>query len=193
VTTNPVRRAGRFEVPEQHQAILWSVADGRRGRRWRWVVSRGSDLTIVHTLELDPAGDFSRLESATADAMLTLHREADFSIHGNRIDRHGVEHITIDAAPLRLLVDGDEGLGLAALVTGLAIAEPAQLRFVRVSVDLRVGGGTATVAPIGRQAMRVGETEVALDADGLPVSAGQAWPLELADEPDSTSWPLERD
>jgi hypothetical protein len=73
--------------------VTWSVAEGRRGRRWREaVVDHGA---VVHSLlfELDPDGRFSHLELTTPAGLLTLHPEGDGTIHGNSITAAGVTHI----------------------------------------------------------------------------------------------------
>lgn len=73
--------------------VTWSVAEGRRGRRWRESIVR--DGAIVHSLlfELDPAGRFAHLELTTPAGLLTLHPEGDGTIHGNAITGAGITHV----------------------------------------------------------------------------------------------------
>lgn len=73
--------------------VTWSVAEGRRGRRWREAVVR--DGAVVHSLlfELDPEGRFAHLELTTTAGLLTLHPEGDGTIHGNAITGAGISHV----------------------------------------------------------------------------------------------------
>lgn len=73
--------------------VTWSVAEGRRGRRWRESVVR--DGAVVHSLlfELDPGGRFAHLELTTPAGLLTLHPEDDGTIHGNAITGTGISHV----------------------------------------------------------------------------------------------------
>lgn len=183
--SGPVRRAGRFGDADG-RTVTWSVADGRRGRRWRWTIARADGaLDAVHTLETDPDGTFSRLESAGPERLLTLHREADGSLHGNRVAATGVEHLAYAPAP-RLVLLGGDALGLAALVAGLPpLAEAVVVELLVVSDDLATSVETARVVPDGQRSIRLelggAIRHVELDVDGLPAgaAASTSWPLEV--------------
>jgi hypothetical protein len=89
-----LRRAGRGALPEGG-TVVWSVAEGERGRRWRWTLRRDG-VVAVGLVELRPDGTFARLEWATADRLLTFHpapggREA----YGNVVEPGGVRHIGV--------------------------------------------------------------------------------------------------
>jgi hypothetical protein len=88
----PLRRAGSGRAPDG-ALVTWTVAEGRRGRRWREVVVL--DGAIVHSLllELDPDGRFSHLELSTPAGLLTLHPEGDGTLHGNAVRPDGVSHV----------------------------------------------------------------------------------------------------
>ena len=182
-----MRRGGRT-TDAVGRSITWSVAEGRRGRRWRWsVVERGGSFVAGHTVEVDPDGRFVRLESMGVSGLLSLHREADASVHGNRVSDRGVDHIEIPAAP-ELVIVGSDPIGLAAAVGGLGSANPlARAAVLEVGDDL---GVRVVEGSIRRSAARSWQLDVGgavrrvrLDELGLPSDDG----------PGITSWPLEGD
>lgn len=183
--TEPLRRGGHL-VDDVGRTVTWSVAEGRRGRRWRWVVGDGPGAAVaVHTLELDPAGRFSRLESARGGALLTLHREADGSAHGNRVSGAGVDHLVITAPAPDLVIVGTGPIGDAAFVAGLRFqADIASGPVLEVDDALAVRVGRFVVRRLGPRSYRLGGDAVAraidVDEEGLP-----------APGPRSTSWSLE--
>jgi len=65
---------------------------GPPGRRWRSIRRDAAGRLVSDLLlELDPAGRWVRLELATADGILTLHREVDdTAAHGNVVTAGGV-------------------------------------------------------------------------------------------------------
>ena len=91
-----LRRAGTGRSPDG-RTVIWSVADGARGRRWRWTITTGEgSLLHVGLIELDPAGRFARLELAAAAGLLTLHPAPDGRLaHGNVVRRDQVDPIEI--------------------------------------------------------------------------------------------------
>ena len=82
--TGPTRAAGWGRGPDG-TVVTWTVAEGRKGRRWREVVARGTDVVHALLLETDPNGRFSHLELARADGLWTFHPEPDGTIHGNHV------------------------------------------------------------------------------------------------------------
>ena len=92
------------------QAIAWSVAEGIRGRRWRWTLTRGEgSLVHVGLIELDAGGRFARLELETGTGMLTLHPARDRRrAHGNVVRPDRVDPIAIDwPAAASVAISGD--------------------------------------------------------------------------------------
>jgi hypothetical protein len=87
-----LRVAGTGRSPDG-ASVTWSVAEGRRGRRWREAVVR--DRAVVHSLllELDPDGRFAHLELTTPAGLLTLHPEGNGTIHGNAVTGAGITHV----------------------------------------------------------------------------------------------------
>ncbi|MEW5990800.1 MAG: hypothetical protein AB1736_05565 [Chloroflexota bacterium] len=180
-----IRRGGRIVGPDG-RVTTWSMAEGTRGRRWRWSMSDRRGLVEVHTVELNPDGRFARLESATAAGLLTLHREPDGSLHGNRVGERGVDHLTFAAPAPEVVVVGSGPLAVAIASAGspaeaaaagcLAVSDDLDVSAVAVSVRRSTGGDVEL--RIGR-----GELRATLDADGLPVDGAGS----------STSWGLERD
>ena len=73
--------------------VIWSVAEGLRGRRWREAVTRDGPVLHSLLLELDPAGRFAHLELTTPAGLLTLHPEGDGTIHGNAVTASGITHV----------------------------------------------------------------------------------------------------
>ena len=88
-----VRKAGRGRQPDG-TLVIWSLSDGSRGRRSREVrVSPDGGLVSSLLLETDPERRFSHMELSTPAGLLTLHPEADGTLHGNAIRADGIEHI----------------------------------------------------------------------------------------------------
>ena len=90
----PTRVAG-WGTAADGSVITWTVSDGRKGRRWREVVARGTEVIHALLLETDPDGIFSHLELARADGLWTFHPEGDGTLHGNHVDpsEAGVRHV----------------------------------------------------------------------------------------------------
>ena len=184
--TEAIRRGGRLP-DDAGRMVTWSIADGRRGRRWRWtVVDRRGTLLVTHTLETDPDGQFLGLESASPPGLLTLHREPDGSVHGNRVSERGVDHLTVEApAPGAVLIGGTE-LGVAILLG--ALPHPVSrvtLDVLEIFDDLGVRIASAAIRADAEGIWEVRTNRLSrrahIGADGLPESA----------ERDAESWPLE--
>ncbi len=93
-----VRRAGAATLADGSD-IVWSIADGRRGRRWRATTSRRGTLVASLLVEVDIGGRPARLEVASTSGLLTLHPERDGALHGNAITCDGVRHLTLPWSP----------------------------------------------------------------------------------------------
>jgi len=75
--TAPLRRAGSGRAPDG-ALVTWSVAEGGRGRRWRWVVTAaGGDVRHAGLIELDTTGRFARLELASGAEPIHEHAFPD--------------------------------------------------------------------------------------------------------------------
>jgi hypothetical protein len=183
----PLRRGGRL-VDEHGAVITWSVAEGGRGRRWRWSATdpRGRFIA-AHTLELDPEGRFAGLESAAGTGLLTLHRESDGSLHGNRVTSRGIDHLVIPAPAPPLVILGSGPLGLGALAAAGHLTADARIDLVEILDDLGVRvAGCRVERPDDRTwELRSDRAawRVRLDDDGLPAGGGagtsESWPLEI--------------
>lgn len=160
--TSPLRRAGRSRLPDGAE-VLWSVAEGDRGRRWRWAVRASGMLAFSGLVERAPDGAFVRLELATPGGLLTLHPEPDgTSAHGNAVLADGVRPIAIPWEP-----------GWAVAILGDAFGSAVTGWDGRGVV---IDPGTLDVRP----ALEVADEPVLpLDERGVPTIAEAAeWALE---------------
>ncbi len=111
-------RVAGWGVAADGSEVTWTVAEGRRGRRWREVVSRDGAVQHALLLETAPDGRFSHLELARVDGLWTFHPEADGTLHGNHVGRGEVDirHVTgwPFAADDAILIE-DSVIGLAAI------------------------------------------------------------------------------
>jgi hypothetical protein len=110
-----LRRAGTGGLSDG-SVVTWSVADGARGRRWRWTVVTDHGLRHAGLVELDPAGRLARFEFETGDGMLTLHPDADREmVHGNVVRIDGVEPIALAWSDDDAVAIEDDPFGSALL------------------------------------------------------------------------------
>jgi hypothetical protein len=184
--SEPTRVAGSGELADG-SIVTWTVAEGRRGRRWREVIVHGR--AIVHALlfETDPAGRFSHLELARDDGLWTFHPEADGTLHGNHVSADGpVRHVkgwpfaTGDA----LLMEGSP-IADAALawsrVDSVVAASSVELAAIVISSDGRLERvDRTTLERLDGTHWRVAEgTPFEVDDAGLPVLSNERrHPLE---------------
>lgn len=172
--TGLVRRAGAGRFVDGTD-VVWSVAEGQKGRRWREVRSRDGVVLSSLLLETFPDRRFAHLELSTAAGLLTLHPEADGTLHGNAVTANGIRHVAgIPWPPGSLLVVHGSPIALAAaawLAGGGGGQSPGEQPVVMVNPDLVVRPATVPLA---------GLTRHAIDADGLPILGdARSWPLEL--------------
>jgi hypothetical protein len=155
-----LRRAGSGRQADD-SVVTWSLAEGERGRRWRWTVSDDGRLRHTALAEIDPAGRFARLELATSTGLLTLHPEPDRrSIHGNVVTTDGVRPLAFDWSVTAALAIAGDSFGSAILLAGASA--PSFVIRPRLGV---VSGGSGP----------------ALERDdrGVPIlSAAAEWPLD---------------
>lgn len=168
-----VRLAGRGRGPDG-ALVTWTVAEGRRGRRWRETLVR--DDVLVHSLlyETDPERRFSHLELATPAGLATLHPEGDGSLHGNVVrPGSGVEHIAGMAVPpgAMVLVPGSIVASTAVAWAGEGSRGGTLPVVVLDTATLRLRSDTLERATLDRT-----------DERGIPVMAdARTWPLEGTD------------
>ncbi len=186
--TEPTRAAG-WGVAADGSEVTWTVAEGRRGRRWREVVSRDGAVAHALLLETAPDGRFSHLELARGDGLWTFHPEPDGTLHGNHVGRGEVDvrHVTgWPFAPDDAILIEDSVISLAAIAWSRASSMA-----VGSSVDVAavVIGGDGALEPVpalrverlSATGWRVGEAPpFELDPAGLPLLAGGSTrPLEV--------------
>lgn len=187
----PVRRGGTAGLPGGRR-LVWTVATGARGRRWRSVTTH-SDLRMEASLlvETAPDGRLVRLELATGEGLLTLHPGGDPTrLHGNVVRASGIDHVSLPWSEAHVLLAGASPVTAAIAVAGPAanvgVGEGANVPAVEVGIDLRPRLATWRVARTALRRWRLlaldGGPALLLetDDDGLPTSPdGEAWPLEL--------------
>lgn len=184
----PFRFGGRG-LGADGASVVWSVAEGRRGRRWREVRNVGGGVASSLLLETGLDGQFSHLELATPSGLLTLHPEADGTLHGHAIVSDGIEHIEGLAwdADAIVLLDGSTVCRLAAagsLANGVAVgASKAHLAAV-IPATLWLEVKPIRVERIAERHWRFGADEpFTVDGRGLPeLRGGEIWPLERGAE-----------
>lgn len=159
-----LRVGGRFEDGEG-ATVLWSVAEGSRGRRWRWARTAADGSALSALLETGRDGRAERLEVAGAAGLLVLHPERGpdgvaADAHGNVVAPDGVRPLAFAWGPGHVFDVVDLPWVAAACVAGegRASVRPTLL----VGRDLRVTQATRLVPAI---------------ADGTPPD-GERWPLE---------------
>ncbi|MBA2701337.1 MAG: hypothetical protein H0U58_06520 [Chloroflexi bacterium] len=165
----PLRRAGRGRLPDGG-LVMWSVAEGRHGRRWRWTVSDGpaNEPRLRHAglIEVDPAARFVRLELETPRGMLTLHPDGARPLaHGNVVSVDGVR-------PIEVAWAAGDAVGLEADAFGSTIGG-WRGRGLAVAASLEIGRFDPRS---GRDSL----TTLSVDERGVPVLGGAIeWPLEV--------------
>jgi hypothetical protein len=184
-----LRRAGAAYLADGAQ-LVWSVADGTRGRRWRAMSSADGIITHALLLEVDIGGRPARLELTTPAGLLTLHPGPDgTSLHGNVVTSLGIRHLTFAwSGEHGLSVDGRP---LADAVTAHRLADTAQVgetrpvAVVAITPDLTLREETVQFERRGDATWRImqpgGEHLLVIDALGIPAALTDAveWPLEL--------------
>ena len=163
IMTAPTRVAGWGSGPDG-TVVTWTVAEGRKGRRWREVVARGEDVVHALLLETDTERRFSHLELARTDGLWTFHPESNGTLHGNHVAATGgVRHVVgrpfapddallIEGSPISLAaiawrhaMDGDDATPVAGVVIGAdgALVERPEIRIERLSATRwQVGEGS---------------------------------------------------
>ena len=185
-----VRRAGRARLPDGAM-LLWTVAEGARGRRWRAVSTVDGAVTHALLFEATAGGRPTRLELTTPSGMLTLHPEADErSAHGNVVHLGGVRPLVLPWRPDYAIEVVDRPIATAVMLARMArsvrVGEGETVEVLSVDAGLVVRPGTRLVRRLADRRWEVAdlgagrEFEVELDADGVPrLGASDDWPLEV--------------
>jgi hypothetical protein len=167
-----VRRAGRVILADGRH-VVWSVADGRRGRRWRATTTRDGALETAMLLEVGLDGRPTRLELATAAGLLTLHPEAAGWLHGHE---HELE---VEGQSITMAVTAGR------LGRSTPVGEGRTVPVVVVSPDLAVRERSRRHVRVDKATWQIDREghrfDVTIDERGLPIWSGEAaeWPLEL--------------
>ncbi len=185
----PTRLGGRTNLPSG-DVVVWSVADGRRGRRLRESTSRHGVVVRTVLVETDPGGALRRLEMSTAAGLLTVHPDdSGTTLHGNVVTPDGIRHLSFAWGSDRLvLVDGSPAItaiAVAWLGRSLEHGRSAEVSVLRIDDRLGPEAGSMRIERLGPRAWRLssgagpdGEVVVTLDADDLLTTARTVWPLE---------------
>lgn len=187
--SGPLRSGGRAAL-SNGATVVWSAAEGARGRRWREAVTIDGAFVRSLLLEVSTAGRPARLELTSAAGLLTLHPSSDErELHGNVVTPTGIRHLRFAWSPAHeLWVLGSPGVAAAALgrLAGvLAVGQTATVAVLGVDDALDPRPATWQVTRTGPRDWHLrdeqtGEEQVTtLDADGISVLPGAAtWPLE---------------
>ena len=193
--SDAVRRAGRATLADGIE-VVWSVADGRRGRRWRALTRHAGSVGSSLLLEVAPDGRPARLELATATGLLTLHQEPAGRLHGNAVTDEGVRHLTLawgDDHELEVEPLAISGAVTARRLGGLvAVGEGTVVPVVAIDGAFAIHEATRRYDRLDAATWRIvgdGVTRtVTVNAGGLPV-----WPAQEGEPSGAGEWPLELD
>ena len=182
MTVAPFRVGGVGRLPDG-AVLTWSLAEGARGRRWRAGVAGADGLSAAVLLEVGLDGRPTKLELATRAGLLSVHPEADDSLHGNVVSATGVR-------PIRLRWSRDHALLVAGLPVTTAVlcnrlreatgvGEEAEVRAAEIDRELHVTQRVAAVRRLSPTGWLVDGRESEVDERGVPqLIDGAEWPLE---------------
>jgi hypothetical protein len=185
--TEPTRLAGWGRTTDG-VAITWTMAEGRRGRRWREVAVGDDGMSHALLLETGPDGRFSHLELARPDGLWTFHPEPDGTLHGNAVRAGlGMRHVEgWPFGPDAVLVVEGSAIGDAAVAWHAAPTVGLGAGIEVPAVLLRTDGALEAVASIrierrSEAGWRIGEGRTfEIDPSGAPrLDDGGIVPLEL--------------
>ena len=165
-----MRRAG-LGLLRDGRTLIWSVAEGRRGQRWRSsTLGPEGHLDLALLLEVDGDGRFTRLELTNSQGMLTLHPEPDRArVDGNVVSVRGVVPISQPWSSEHVLWVRDSPI--AEILTGrVPIADGQTRRGLVIDAALNVVPATRVIEEGSRPPA---------DDRGVPVlDASDEWDLE---------------
>ena len=200
MTGRYVRRAGRAGL-QDGSVLLWSMAEGARGARWRASTRRGDALLSDLLLEVGTNGRPGRLEITTPAGQLTLHPEGDgLTAQGNVVTPDGVRPLAYEWSPRHWFESRQGPVVAAAMCRALAreigVGEFRLVPGLHVDDALRVWRGERGLQRLTATRWLIEEAdqsgwELSLDDEGLPI-------FEAGERRDTTSeaapvWPLEVD
>jgi len=183
-----LRRGGRGRLADG-SLLVWSVAEGARGRRWRAATTRGGILALGLLLEVGTDGRPKRLELTSPAGLLTLHPEPDLrSAHGNVVATDGVRHLALPFSPEHAFAVGDDpiltAVALHRLAEEVGVGEERDIPVVAIDPDLAVAEAVRRIVRQSASTWQVGEGRATrfleLDGRGIPtaIPSGREWPLE---------------
>ncbi|MHB8959283.1 MAG: hypothetical protein ACYDAN_06620 [Candidatus Limnocylindrales bacterium] len=186
-----VRRGGTLGLPGGRR-MVWTVAQGAKGRRWRAVTTHGDGRMEAGLLvETAADGRLTKLELATGEGLLTLHPEGDpVRLHGNVVRASGIDHVSLPWSSAHLLMacasPVTAAVAVASAAASVGVGEGTGMAAVEVGIDLRLRTATWRVARVGERRWHLLAADggpsllLELDADGLPTAAhGASWPLDV--------------
>lgn len=184
-----LRLAGRGRLANG-STLVWSVAEGGRGRRWR-AETLNADGAVVRAvlLEVGLDGRPARLEVSSAAGMLTLHPESDGrSAHGNVVAADGVRPLVLPwSAEHEIVVAGvplGELVALRRLARRIGVGEGVEVPVLVIGADLAVRAERRVMRRVtaSRWTIDDGGADTTIDVDerGIPVGLDDPdeWPLE---------------
>ena len=191
----PIRLGGRVRL-DDGTLMVWSVASGRRGRRWQAVTSRDGRLLESRVLEVDDAGRPARLEIANVSGVLTLHPEPSGGLHGNVVTPTGVRHVALDWSDAHEIAVDRSPIATSVIAYRLSgfvpVGQGQDVQVAVVTENLEVKPGTRRFERISDSSWRIEGGErprsLTIDERGIPTwpdGDGDAieWPLELESQP----------
>ncbi len=147
--TDWLRRAGSGRLPDG-AVLTWSLAEGRRGRRWRAVAVVDGGIGQAVLVEVAQDGRPGRLELTTPAGLLTLHPSADGrTAHGNVVAADGVRPLVFGWSPEHAFdVVGRPiavSVTLHRLAGELGVGESRSVPALAIAADLAVEAAVGTV------------------------------------------------
>jgi hypothetical protein len=187
-----LRLGGTVELPSG-ELVDWSVADGRRGRRWREATSRDGVLIRTTLFETDRSGRVQRLEMASAAGLLTLHPADDgATLHGNVVTSVGIRHLSFAwDARYALFVDGSPAaaaIALGRLGQTLPTGATERVSTIRIDARLEPRPSSWDVTRGDERSWRLVEVS---DGGSPEERAVRLDEVGLVDLPGGIRWPLE--
>jgi len=198
VATEYVRRAGRASLHDG-SVLLWSIAEGARGARWRASTRRDDALRSDLLLEVGVNGRPGRLEITTLAGQLTLHPDATGTAAlGNVVSADGVRPLVHDWTGRHWFESRQSPIVAAAMCRALrpeiGVGEFRLIPGLHVDGALRVSYGERGLQRLTESRWLIEEAngfgwELSVDDEHLPIfAAGEQR------DPDSDAapvWPLE--
>ncbi len=198
MTSGQVRRAGRASLPDG-AVLLWSIAEGSQGTRWRASTRGPNGLLWDMLLEVGADGRPGRLEMTAPAGQLTLHPERDgSSAQGNVVTMAGVRPLSFPWSARHWFESRQSPITTAAMVRSLradvGVGEFRHVPGLHIDGALQVWRGERGVVRLSDSRWSIEEAdgsrwELSLNGDGLPIF--EAGDHRLDDSETAPVWPLE--